>query len=394
MSVVEWVFWSSSALVLYPYLGYPAILYVSNRLRGARERPSSVQGAFDTTATPPVTLIVSAYNEEAVIARKLENASNLDYPKDAFEVIVVSDGSTDATTAIVEAHARTDPRVRLLTLETQSGKSAGLNEAVPLATGDVVVFSDANAIYEPDALRRLVAPFADPEVGYTVGSALYRDDEDEAVNVSEGLYWKYELWIKRLESRFHSVVGGDGAIYAIRRELFRSLDRVDISDFVNPMQIVAAGYRGVFLPDARSYEGGTDAFSDEFRRKRRIVNRSWGAVRRHIGMFSWRRHARFLFMLISHKVIRWWSCAFVAVALVSGGLLALGRSGGLYPWLFAGIAGSVVVGLIGRAMDRAGRDMPKLVYLIYYFYLVGTASLLGILDDLRGRTYAVWTHVR
>ena len=394
MSVVEWVFWSSSALVLYPYLGYPAILYASNRLRGARGHSAAVPEASDGAVSPSVTLIVSAYNEAAVIGRKLENASSLDYPKDLLEVIVVSDGSTDATAAIVEEHARADPRVRLLALGTQSGKSAGLNEAVPLATGDVVVFSDANAIYEPDALRHLVAPFADPGVGYTVGSALYRDDEDEAVNVSEGLYWRYELWIKELESRFHSVVGGDGAIYAIRRELFRPLDRVDISDFVNPMQIVAAGYRGVFLPDARSYEGGTDEFSDEFRRKRRIVNRSWGAVRRHVGMFSLRRHARFLFMLISHKVIRWWSCAFVAVALVSGGLLALGRPGGVYPWLFAGVAGSVVVGLIGRAMDRAGRDMPKVVYLIYYFYLVGTASLLGILDDLRGRTYAVWTHVR
>ena len=406
MSVVEWVFWTASALVVYPYAIYPSILLVANRF-GKREEANGAgsrtsldavvpdgDGAAGEVSLPSVTLIVSAFNEAAVIEGKLTNVLSLDYPSEALDVIVVSDGSTDSTAETVERVAATDARVRLLRLAEQSGKSAGLNEAVPLSRADIVVFSDANAMYQRDALRRLVAPFTDPRVGYTVGSALYREEDAEAVNVSEGLYWKYELWIKQLESRFHSVVGGDGAIYAIRRALYRPLARIDISDFVNPLQIVAAGYRGVFLPEARSHEGGTGEFADEFRRKRRIVNRSWGAVRRHIGLFSWRRHGRFLFMLISHKVIRWWSCAFVALALASGGALAFGPSPGAYPVLFAGIAGSVLLALVGWRLDRAGRAMPKLVYLPYYFYLVGWASLLGITDDFRGRTYATWAHVR
>lgn len=388
-ATVVWIFWLSVFLVVYPYVLYPLFLVIANRFKAQK-----TQGV-DRSGTPPsITLIVSAFNEEAVIERKLENALSLDYPSEAFEIIVVSDGSTDSTDEIVHLASKKDPRIRLVRLDSQSGKTLGLNKAVPLAKGDIVVFSDANALYQRDALARLVQPFADERVGYTVGSALYREEDIEAVNVSEGMYWKYELWIKKLESCFHSVVGGDGAIYAIRRKLYRELSGIDISDFVNPLQIIASGYRGVFLEDARSYEGGTDEFSDEFRRKRRIVNRSWGAVRRHISIFSLARDKRFLFMLISHKVIRWWSCAFVSVALISGVILALGTSSAIYFLLSLGIALTIAVGVIGWRRDTLGKPMPKLVYLLYYFYLVGFASLLGIADDLRGHTYATWKHVR
>ena len=157
---------------------------------------------------------------------------------------------------------------------------------------------------------------------------------------------------------------------------------------------MAAGYRGVFLSGARSYEGGTEEFSDEFRRKRRIVNRSWGAVRRHIGLFSIKRHPRFLFMLISHKVIRWWSVAFVVLALIAGLVLALQPESGLYQLLTFGIAGSVLLALVGWRLEKLGQAMPRLVYLPYYFYLVGIASLMGIADNFKGRSYATWTHHR
>ncbi|MDB3935106.1 glycosyltransferase family 2 protein [Granulosicoccus sp.] len=370
---------------------------MSNRLRRPEKRTAKqmTEQSLPSQSLPTLTLIISAYNEQSVIERKLRNVSLLHYPSELLDVIVVSDGSTDSTNAIVERYsAHTDSRVRLLTMEQQSGKTAGLNHAVPAARGTILIFSDANAMYADDALRRLVEPFSDPTVGYTVGSALYHDEHDGAVNISEGLYWKYELWVKKLESDYFSVVGGDGAIYAIRRELYRPLDKIDISDFVNPLQIVADGFRGIFLPAARSYESGTEAFVDEFRRKRRIVNRSWGAVRRHIGLFSLRNDLRFLFMLISHKAIRWWSCVFVLIAFATACLMAYVQSGGLYFWLAVLIAGSVAVAGIGWAADVREHPMPKFVYLFYYFYLVGVASLLGILDDLRGRRHTIWRHVR
>ena len=398
MIFFEWVFWLASFLVIYPYVVYPLILEGWRRLQSSSTSGDTRKQTDDESkgpdTLPTVTLIVSAFNEEAVIGRKLDNSLLLDYPAEALDIIIVSDGSTDRTAEIVEGYAAKNTRIRLLSLEIQSGKSAGLNQAVPLASGEIIVFSDANAMYEADAVRRLVQPFSNAGVGYTVGSALYHDEDLEAVNVSEGLYWKYELWIKLLESAFYSVVGGDGAIYAIRRELFEPLDAIDISDFVNPIQIVAAGYRGVFLSDARSFEGGMDDFSGEFRRKRRIVNRSWGAVRRHFSLFSPIKHFRFLFMIISHKVIRWWSVAFVALALTTGAVLAVQPSSGWYPVSVAVIAGSLLLAILGKLMDKTGMSMPKIVYLPYYFYLVGLASLLGIADDFRGRSYSIWTHTR
>lgn len=397
--MLETVFWITSLLVVWPWIAYPLVLHAARRRpvsggAGGEDGSSRDGGRAPVPSEPAVTLIVSAFNEEAVIGRRLDNARALAVPGSSLEILVVCDASTDRTAAIVEAHAAEDVRVRLVRMPDRGGKALGLNRAVPTARGDIVVFTDANAMYEPNALVKLLEPFADPDVGYTVGSALYCEDEVEAVNFSEGLYWRYELWIKRLESDFHSVVGGDGAIYAIRRELYRPLTDIDISDFVNPLQIVAAGYRGVFVPEARSYETGTGQFFDEFRRKRRIVNRSWGAVRRHFELFSWRCHATFLFMLISHKVVRWFSTGFVAVALATSAALAAVRGGGLYAWLFAAIALSVALALIGWWLDRTGRAMPKPIYVLYYFYLVGVASLLGILDELRGVRRAVWTPIR
>ncbi len=388
----EILFIGSCALVVYPWIVYPLLLRCLP-VR-ARNGVDSLNARRADAVPPSVTMVVCAHDEARWIGEKVRNALALDYPADRLGVVVVSDASTDATDSIVADLAAADARAALVRMHERGGKTRALNRVVPGLSSDLVVFTDANAMFEPRALRELVAPFEDPQVGYTVGAALYRDEDAEAVNVSEGLYWRYEMLIKRLESRFDSVVGGDGAIYAIRRELYRPLADVDISDFVNPLQIVADGHRGVFVPEARSHESGSDAFDDEFRRKRRIVNRSWGAVRRHIGLFSWHRHARFLFMLVSHKVVRWFSAVLTGVALASGGVLALQHPWPGYAVLWALVVASVAVALAGYALDRAGRDMPKLVYLVYYFHLVGLASVLGIADELRGRRVTVWASAR
>lgn len=391
-TVNEWVFWISSFLVVYPYIVYPAILVVLNRIVPRSVSRDDDAKAINTDAK--VTMIVSAFNEERSIGQKLENAMRTEYSQRLFEIIVVSDGSTDKTDSIVGDFAKSHPNVKLIRISEQSGKTHGLNVAVPQATGDIVVFSDANAMYQPDAIGRLVEAFKDSDVGYAVGSALYHDEDVEAVNVSEGLYWKYELWIKSLESKFHSVVGGDGAIYSIRKPLFRELSKIDISDFVNPLQIIASGYTGVFLSEARSYEGGASNFREEFKRKRRIVNRSWGAVVRHMHIFSPKSHGKFLFMLVSHKMIRWWSGIFVLLALFSSLMLAWKAESGFYFMMFASILLTLVIALVGWFCDRRDLQMPKLVYLFYYFYLVSIAGFLGILDDIKGTSYATWTHGR
>jgi len=390
------IFWTAAFLVIYPYLVYPVLLLCINRVRAVFQKQKKLRNSLveeQDFTWPAVSIIIAAYNESAVIGKKIENALELDYPG-VLEVIVISDGSTDDTAAIVQAYVDSHANVNLINMESQAGKTVGLNTAVPTAVGDILVFTDANAMYANDALTKLIDPFKSSSVGYTVGSALYVEDEVAAVNNSEGFYWRYELAIKKLESDFYSVVGGDGAIYAIRAGLYSQLAKYDISDFVNPLQIISKGYQGIFVAESRSYEHGTNEFFDEFRRKRRIVNRSWGAVRRNLKLFSVKRHKRFLFMLISHKVIRWWSFPLVVLAAIAGGFVALKTTSVFYAILVSGICATMLFAFIGWRLDKAGKDMPRPFYLLYYFYLISFAGLLGIADELRGSRQATWKPVR
>ena len=382
------VFFVASFAVVYPYIVYPVVLRLLTGIGRKYVDPhdDNVKGL------PYVTLIVSAYNEQTVISKKVHNALSLDYPEDRLEVLVVSDESSDGTDEIVLEIAAQSDRVHLLRQSQRHGKSAGLNNAIAIARGDIVVFSDANALYEPNSIRELVRHFADAQVGYVVGAALYSDSKGNRASESEGIYWKLELFLKQLESDYSSVVGGDGAIYAIRRKLFRPLKDDDISDFVNPLQIIASGFRGVFNANAQCYEDAGETFHKEFMRKRRIVNRSWRAVVRYRGLLNCRQHGRYIFMVASHKVIRWFALPFVAIAWIANSVL-LGESP-FFVATWTTITSSIVLAVIGFILDRAGMSQPKMVSVFYYFYLVSVAGLLGIWDEFRGIRHATWDHIR
>jgi len=383
------MYWLALLAVIYPYLGYPVTLWLLVRLRGAY-----VATAPHEDFLPSVTLVISAYNEAAVLDGKLNNACALDYPVDKLQILVISDASDDGTDDIVRQRAASDPRIALYRQEERKGKTAGLNGGMALATGDIVVFSDANALYERDAIRELIAPLRDAHVGYVVGAAHYSDSDSGAAQQSEGLYWRYELAIKELESAWGSVVGGDGAIYAIRRALYWPLREDDINDFVNPLQIIAAGYRGVFNPRARCFEESADSFAKEFGRKRRIVNRSWRAFLRYGGALRSAGNPAFVFQLISHKVLRWFALPAIVIMMLTNVLLVARGAGAFYILTLLGVVGSMALGLKGRDLERAGKPQPKLVYLFYYFYLVNIAALLGIYDEARGVRHSKWDHVR
>lgn len=387
--MLESIYWLALVAVVYPYVGYPVVLWALTRLR----QPYTPMPPDDAWL-PPVSLMISAYNEGAVIAAKLANALALDYPPGKLQVVVVSDASSDGTDDIVRATAARDPRVMLYRQEERKGKTAGLNQGVQHATGDVVVFSDANAMYEPTAIRQLVAPLRDPAVGYVVGAAHYSDSDQGHAQESEGLYWRYELALKQMESACASVVGGDGAIYAIRRELYWPLREDDINDFVNPLQIVTAGYRGVFNPRARAWEESADSFAKEFRRKRRIVNRSWRAITRYGGALVRAGNTAFLFQLVSHKILRWFAMPFIVLLATTNLLLAITTDGPFYSLSLIAIAVSAALGLSARRQLAQGANPPRVSYLFYYFYLVNIAALLGIWDESRGVRHSLWDHVR
>lgn len=377
----EAVFWTAATIIAYTYVGYPLLLYVMTRQR------RSISPAHSTW--PQVTLIISAYNEKEVMAEKLHNALELDYPRDLLEILVVSDASDDGTDEIVtgfEGH-----NLRLIRQTQRLGKSAGLNLGVGQARGEIIIFSDANALYEPDAIRNLVRHFSEPRAGYVVGNARYSERPGQSASAeSEGIYWRLETWLKEKESLFGSVVGGDGAIYAIRRELFTPLLATDINDFLNPLQIVSKGYRGVYDKSAVCYEEAGDSFGKEFRRKVRIVSRSINAVfRAPRVLLPWTQPRHWL-ALVSHKALRWLAPVFLLILFVA--TLALVKIP-LYQialWLqglFYGMA------LAGWKLERR-IAAPQFLYLPLYFCIVNLAALLGLFRFLTGSLAPTWETIR
>jgi cellulose synthase/poly-beta-1,6-N-acetylglucosamine synthase-like glycosyltransferase len=380
--ILQVLFWGAAAVVVYVYVGYPLLLAVLARARNLNSHD-------ERRGTPRVTLLISAFNERAVIEAKLANAIALDYPKEFIEIIVVSDCSDDGTDEIVLRQAKQG--VRLVRLSERSGKSVGLNLGVSQSTGELLVFSDANAMYQPDAIRYLVCHFADPNVGYVVGNARYTQLASKAASSeSEGLYWKLETWLKQKESDFGSVVGGDGAIYAIRKELFTPLLPTDINDFLNPLQIISRRYRGVYDARAVCYEEAGDSFEKEFGRKVRIVSRALNATLRAPAVLLPWTQPRHWFALISHKILRWFVPVFLIVLMITALCLwqsPFYRLAALLQAFFYLLAG------LGWILQKRSK-CPKLLYLPYYFCLVNLASLFGIFKLLTGSLSPTWQTIR
>ena len=379
----EWIlgllFWVSALLLLYTYLGYPLLLGILARLAPRKTNSSTC------VDLPTVTLLISAYNERPVIAAKIANSLALDYPKDLLEILVISDCSDDGTDEEVLRHAQSG--VRLLRQSERQGKSAGLNLGVAQARGQILVFSDANAMYQRDAIRKFVPHFSDPCIGYVVGNARYIEKaEDTQAAEAEGLYWKLETWLKKKESRFYSVVGGDGAIYAIRRELYTPLLPTDINDFLNPMQIIQLGYFGVFEPGAVSYEEAAGSFVGEFRRRIRIISRSLNAALRAGDLLNPFRHARHWFLLVSHKLLRWLAPFFMLAVLATSLLL----------WKSPFFRGVILLQAVFYSMAFAGwilrerKENWRLFSVAFYLCLVNTASLIACFKCLRGDLSGTW----
>ncbi len=376
---VLFMFWLSFGLLLYVYLGYPLFLFFFARTRRKH--------TFSEQPPPYVTLLISAYNESGVIGKKLANSLNLDYPSELLQIIVISDCSNDGTDEIVKTFA--SKGIQLVRQVERRGKSAGLNLGFQEAKGEILVFSDANAIYQSDAVRRLVAHFCNPATGYVVGNARYVDSEDSVSSAdSEGLYWKFESWVKEHESNFGSVVGGDGALYAIRRPFYEPLRPTDINDLLHPLQIILKGYRGVYEPAAICHETAGDSFEKEFRRKVRIVSRSFNAVRRAWPVLLPWNQFRHWVCLVSHKILRWAAPFFLILLAISSVLLC---SSVFYRVVLALQLFFYLLAVVGWFAKGRG---PRLVYLPYYFCVVNLASFLGLLKSFSGSLSSTWQTVR
>jgi glycosyltransferase involved in cell wall biosynthesis len=366
------VFWASVGAVAWTHAGYPAAARLLARLRPRPVRKDDV--------TPAVSLIVAAHNEEGVIARRLENLLALDYPPTLLEIVVASDGSTDRTDAIVEEIARREPRVRLVSCP-RGGKVAAQHRAVRETSAEIVAFSDANSVWAADALRLLVRNFADPDVGYVCG----RLELEQADGTNrEGVYWRYELWLREQESLAGSITGGNGAVYALPREDYVEDDPRYGHDLGFPYLMVQRGRRAVYEPEAVAVEKPSSELEDEFERKVRMLTQCWGHVLS--GRMLRRTDPLYMVALVSHRLLRYSTGLLHLAALGSAAALA-DRAPVYRLALAAQLAG---LGLVAAGRLRA--PVPG-AGLAYYYFLVTEATLVGLVRYLRSGTPVVWHKV-
>lgn len=370
---------ASAGAVFYTYLGYPVVLFMLSRVTLWRRRPPG------RMKLPRVTVLVAAYNEEAVISEKITNTLSLDYPRELLDVVVASDGSTDATNRIVREVSRVNPRVRLLELPRR-GKSGAINSAMKTIREGVVVLTDANTMLKPRSLKKLVRHFASPEVGCVSGRLAYTNPGSVVSGAGEGLYWRYETLLKKMESRLGWVAGANGAIYAVRRELFTELEPDTINDdFVISMRVVEKGKRCVYEPRAVGTESVAPDVRSEFRRHVRdgaghyiALRRLWRLLNPLLGARAW--------VYWSHRVLRW-AAPFLLLAMVPLNAALSGEA--VYRGILIGQGAFYTAAALGLVFSRFGR-VPFFVYVPFYFCNLHLALLLGFVRAVSSSQKPAW----
>ena len=365
------VLWASLALLVWTHVGYPLVAGLVARIAPRRVRKDDV--------LPTVALVIAAHNEEDVIEAKLENALLLDYPRDRLRIIVASDASSDRTDELVRSYA--DRGVEL-SVAPRGGKVNAQNVTVRGLDSEILAFSDANCSWQPDALRTLVRSFGDPDVAYVCGRL--RLQTPEGTN-QEGLYWRYELWLRASESKLHSVTGGNGSIYAVRRERYEEVDPRFGHDLSFPYLMVKRGKRAVYEPNAVASEKMTTDLEDEFRRKVRMFGHCWILVfkgrmfgLRALGPVYWSE-------MISHRLLRYASGLLHIALLASSIVLSLAR-GGIYWW----VLGAQLLVLLAALGSRLAHGRIRLLAVPHYYLLVTAATVIALWELATRGVKPVW----
>lgn len=390
------LFWFCILFIGYVYVGYPLIVAILARLRRGKEIYADI--------TPQVSILIAAYNEQDIIAAKLENTLALDYPHDCVQILVAVDGSDDRTAEIVESFA--ERGVELSYDVRRRGKMVAINRAVPRLKHEIVVFSDANNMYAPDALRELVKPFANPKVGAVTGSKNIIEDSDAHAK-ADGLYWKYESFIKENETRLGSCTGVTGEILAVRRSLYQPPPAHVINDdFFIGMAVLRQGYRLVYAPEAHSVERSSLTEKDEAMRRARIVAGRYQAMLMAGSLLPW-RSPLLVWQIVSHKFMR----PLVPLVMILGFLATLAaclspvpaEEAGRLAWLYLAapfnvvfLAGQLLVALLawfGSSLKDWGL-VGKVLYIPTFLVQSNMAALSGLYSFFTGRQTALWKRAR
>lgn len=383
MTFLEGTFWFSLLVLVYVYFLYPLVLLAVVPVASCFRRASQRDGSREKRngdEWPTVALVVPAHNEEADLPGKLENTRQIDYPEDALEAVFVSDGSVDGTNEFLESID--DPNVRTVLLERRGGKSRAVNAGVSATDAEILVMSDASTLYEPSSVRRLVRHFDDPKVGVACGTL--RFEAGASSKQTEGLYWRYERYLRAMEGRLGATLTASGAIYAVRRTAFRPLDpSVILDDFVVPMTARGLGFRIVYDPEALATEFAASSVAGEYARRTRLAEGSFRALPSFLKIPL---DATTMWAFVSHKLLRW-ILPFVLLAFfASSGLLWREP---LYQAIFLAQLAFYGMALIGYV--AGDRIRPKAALLPYYLTAIHMAFLVGFVRWVRGGSSGAWS---
>jgi len=380
-TVAEIVFWSSAAALLYTYAGYPILLALVSALRSRKVQRGELQ--------PTVSVIITAHDEERDLAAKLENTLKLDYPPELLEIIVASDCSTDRTDDIVRQFAARG--VQLNRRPERLGKTAAQNAAVEQARGEIILFSDATSLYQPNVLRAMMPNFSDPTVGCVAGRLIYIDPSESHIGRGARSYWSYETFLKKHESRVGSLIGASGCLYAVRRSAYVPLYHEACSDFIIATKMVEQGLRAIYAPEAVCTEETNRRSDYELKMRVRIIAQTFTDLWRHRAMLNPLRSGFYGVQLLSHKIMRY-LVPFFLIGLFAASAVLLSASI-FYRMVFIAQLGVYACAILAWMLDLAG-IRSRLLAIPQYFLLANVASLIACYKFLRGERYARWEPIR
>lgn len=382
MKALEIIFWISLFITFYAFLGYGILLYFLVLIKRAftKKKP------FDETYQPTVSLVVPCFNEADILDDKVANCRSLDYPAGKLEIVFITDGSTDNS---VEVLSKYDD-VRVLHDDRRGGKTAAENRAMKNVSSEIVVFTDANTVLNRDVIKNIVRHFADEKTGCVSGEKRVLTDEKDTATAGEGIYWKYESFLKRLDSELYSAVGAAGELVAFRSERYRDMpEDTLLDDFIQSMEIAADGYKIVYEPEAYAMETGSASIKDEWTRKVRISAGGWQSVKRLWNKITPFKRPVLYFQYLSHRVLRWVVTPFLLILMFFVNLALVFSGNPLYQVIFALQVLFYLSALAGWYLENK-KTRLKILFVPYYFCMMNLAVIYGFKRFISGPQKGAW----
>jgi cellulose synthase/poly-beta-1,6-N-acetylglucosamine synthase-like glycosyltransferase len=378
------LFWLFLFIIFYAFIGYGILVYIILRIRNSFSKKTT---SFDSSFLPEVTLVIAAFNEEDFILEKIKNCEKLDYPVDKLKVLFVTDGSSDKTNEIIANHGRYEYSFQ----PERKGKIAAVNRVMPSVKSEITIFCDANTYLNTESIKNITRHFANPKVGCVAGEKrIFSKDTDNASGAGEGFYWKYESFLKKLDSELYTVVGAAGELFAVKTNLWESVPtNIIIEDFVVSLKIAKAGYIVKYEPDAYAQETASANVKEELKRKVRICAGGIQAIILLSPLLNFFKYTTLSFQYISHRVLRWTIIPFLLIALIPINWYLHTSIGGFYSLAFYGQIVFYFLAFIGWYLKNKAIE-AKGLFIPYYFFIMNYSVIAGIIRFIKGKQSAVW----